>query len=160
MRALALNEIGVVSGGLMWGDEPMDEVTITGTRSGTTIFMDGIPLGLVGGFANWLAKIYTAAETASLVWDELNENEQKLAERDFTTAFDPEQVVRTEIVENFFGEQMYIHYYADGTYWIDANQNGIFESHFSDGSGVRMLDSDNNGTFETPMTRTDWMRGY
>ena len=136
--------------------QPMEEVVITASRfEHTEVNQAGYHrvleflLGIVGG---WILKE---------AWDSLS----GLAEyREGTGTMDLNQWARDENGElrtgeatNMLGVRYEIRFSTDGSWWVDLDRDGKFESNFRMNTitGYLEVNEDNRGNFWTPCLRAD-----
>jgi hypothetical protein len=172
MRALSVDEQAVIAGG------ELEEVLVHGRRINEALYdayaYNGPPAEYVGNDSD--GQQPNQASATNVLWIILgffiekilgafgNELVSQANEREKTGILNPKDVEfidgkpHTSTIQDGFGKPVTVVHAKNGTFWLDLDRDGKFESNFQHVAGTLYVNNANNGSFWVPCHRSDWLR--
>jgi hypothetical protein len=109
-------------------------------------------IGLIGGFI--LKEVWTKIKGLANVREETGTMDEN------NWARDQNGELKKGVTYNALGDKYEIRYSTNGSFWVDLDRDGKFESNFRINviTGFLEVNEDNRGNFWTPCLRADWLR--
>lgn len=144
MRTLALNEVSLVSGGFT--------ALGGGAIYGSTAGMFQVQLW---PFMEALSKMTGLVTTATMLGEAFDD---PIDARQDTGWSNAANIKETQFVNDALGNKIPVQISHNGTFWLDLDRDGKFESNFQFVKGQLYVNLQNGKDMWVPCTRTDWLR--
>jgi hypothetical protein len=144
MRTLALDEVGLVSGGFT--------ALGGGAIYGSTAGMFQAQLWPI---MEALSKITGLVTTATMLGDVFD---GPIDARQDTAWSNPANIDSTKYIKDALGNNIVVQISKNGTFWLDLDRDGKFESNFQFVNGQLYVNLENGKDKWVPCTRADWLR--
>lgn len=175
MRMFTLEETAATAG----GEHVLQDVWVIGRRINEALYdayaYNGPPAESVGNDSSGGSEQPDEANMARAGWIIIGyfiekilgafgaELVSKATEREKTGLLDPSKILTAngkpviDTIQDGFGKPIKVVHATDGTFWLDLDRDGRYESNFKYVHGTLYVNNANNGSFWVPCHRSDWL---
>jgi len=148
MRTLTIDEVGLVSGGFGLSGGFSSGISLP---AGTV----GLFQAQIGPMIEAVSKIMGVVSAATTIGEMFD---GPIDARQETGWSNPANIKETQFVNDALGNKIPVQISHNGTFWLDLDRDGKFESNFQFVKGQLYVNLQNGKDTWVPCTRSDWLR--